>query len=117
MSPRFLLDEHLRGELWEALAGRGAGLDVVRVGDPPDLPLRSTDPDILIWAESEGRILVSRDHATMTAYFADHLAAGRHSPGVFLIRPRSRLADVVATLVLVAEDSDADDWRDRVHYV
>jgi hypothetical protein len=45
MSLRYDFDEHLRGELWEAVEfhnGQSANLiDVARVGDPPDLPLAS----------------------------------------------------------------------------
>jgi hypothetical protein len=51
----FLLDEHLRGPLWLAILRHnsqgGLPIDVVRVGDSPDLPLGSTDLDILLWAE------------------------------------------------------------------
>jgi hypothetical protein len=60
---RYLLDENLRGRLWQAIGVHNQTgaypIDVVRVGDPPDLPLGSLDPDILLWAEREGRILVS----------------------------------------------------------
>jgi len=42
MDIRFLIDEHLRGQLWQALLWHNqqgvCSLDVVRVGDPPDLP-------------------------------------------------------------------------------
>ena len=55
MNPRFLLDEHLRGFLWKAIRHHnligGDFIDAIRVGDPADLPLGSSDPDILIWAE------------------------------------------------------------------
>lgn len=86
----FLLDEHLRGDLWDYIvahnAGGGSPIDAVRVGDPPDLPRGSADPDILIWAVAHGRIVVSRDFRTMPGPLAAHLAAGRHSPGLALLR-------------------------------
>ena len=52
----FLLDEQMRGKpLWHALRRLTltgtVGVDVLRVGDLPDLPLGTSDPDILIWAE------------------------------------------------------------------
>jgi hypothetical protein len=48
MNVRFVLDEHLRGPLWSAVrhhnATGGPFLDdVVRAGDPPDLPLGAAD--------------------------------------------------------------------------
>ncbi len=58
MALRFLLDEHLRGPLWHAIQRHNLSssdsLDVVRVGDPADLPLGSDDPTILAWAERFG---------------------------------------------------------------
>ncbi|MBI3411942.1 MAG: hypothetical protein HY040_26730 [Planctomycetes bacterium] len=65
MDIRFLVDEHLRGQLWHAIGShnqRGAyPVDVVCVGDSADLPQGSTDPEVLLWTEREGRILVSAD--------------------------------------------------------
>ena len=47
MAIRFVLDEHLRGPLWRAVQRHNARaedpIDVVRVGDLPDLPLGSDD--------------------------------------------------------------------------
>jgi hypothetical protein len=118
---RFLVDEQLRGQLWHALAWhnlRGAyPLDVVRVGDPADLPQGTTDPDVLVWAEREGRILVSADRRTLLGHFTDHLRAGRHSPGLFLLRPLSSLPQIVDFLVAVAYASEASEWVDVWRYI
>jgi hypothetical protein len=118
---RFLVDENLRGQLWKALAWHNQGgvypLDAVRVGDPADLPNGTTDPDILVWAEREGRILVSGDRKTLLAHFSDHVSAGRHSPGLFLLRPSSPLPEIVEFLVAVAYASDASEWADVWRYI
>jgi hypothetical protein len=86
---RFLPDEHLRGPLWLAILRHnqlgGLSIDAVRVGDPPDLPLGSSDAAILAWAEREGRILLTKDVHTMPGYLAQHLRSGHHSPGLFVI--------------------------------
>ncbi|HVS34466.1 MAG TPA: hypothetical protein VMS17_02725 [Gemmataceae bacterium] len=92
-------------------------MDAVRVGDPVDLPCRSIDPDILIWAEREGRILVTLDRHTIATHVAAHLGAGRHLPGVFLVRSGSRVSQVVAFLVLAAHAGDPADYRDRIEYI
>jgi hypothetical protein len=117
----YVLDEHLRGALWRAISqwnARGIDpVDVVRVGDPPDLPLGTLDPDLLAWAEHAGRILVSRDRNTLVAHLGDHLRAGARSPGIFLIRPGGTLSQVLAMLVLAALSSDPADWRDAVTYI
>jgi hypothetical protein len=121
MPLRFVLDENQRGPLWRALVRHNQAsvypLDVVRVGDPSDLPLASFDPDILLWAEREDRILVSFDKATLAGHLAEHLQAGHHSPGVFTLRRGSRLSEVVSHLALVAYASDAWEWQDRIEFI
>jgi hypothetical protein len=92
-------------------------VDVVRVCDPQDLPLGSTDPDVLCWCEREDRILVTFDKSTLAGHLAAHLQAGRHSPGIFMLRRGSRLSQVVSHLALVAHASEAREWSDRLEYV
>ena len=121
MPLRFVLDENQRGLLWRAVVRHNeAGvypLDAVRVGDPTDLPLGSTDPDILLWSEREDRILISFDKTTLAGHLADHLQSGHHSPGVYMLRRGSRLSPVVAHLALVAYASDAWEWQDRIEFI
>ena len=73
---RYVLDEHFRRRLWRALQKHNlAGVDpvdVVRVGDPPGLPLGTADSSLLVWAEGEQRVLVTRDENTMPGHLADH---------------------------------------------
>ncbi len=118
---RYLLDEQLRGPLGRAVQwhnGRGIyPLDVVRVGDFGDLPLGSVDPAILLWAESEGRILVSHDRNTLPGHLADHLHAGHHSPGIFIIRRHSTLPQIVSFLADAAYASDPSEWGDWIKYI
>jgi hypothetical protein len=118
---RYVLDEQLRGPLWTAIQGHNAAgmnpLNVVRVGDPADLPLGTVDPDILVWAEREGRVLVTRDWSTMPTYLADHLRAGHHSPGIFMIRPTTTLPQVVASLELYAYAADPARLLDQIEVI
>jgi predicted nuclease of predicted toxin-antitoxin system len=121
MPLRFLLDENLPGRLWSAVMRHNAReiniVDAVQVGEPADLPRGTQDPAILVWAETEGRILVSEDLSTLPIFLANHLAAGRHSPGIFLIRHGSSLKEVVDFLVLVAHASEPWEWADRCHFI
>ena len=121
MPLRYPLDEHLRGPLWHAVQKHNAAgihpLDTTRVGDPADLPLGTPDPDILIWAEREGRVLVSEDRATMATHLANHLRAGRHSPGVFLLRPGVTLPQIVDALAVAAYAGDPGAIQDRTEFI
>jgi hypothetical protein len=117
----FVFDEQLRGLMWRAVQSHNkAGLhpiDVIRVGDVPDLPLGTKDPDILVWAERHGRIVVSQDESTMKTHLANHLRSGHDSPGVLLVRKGSRLKEVVFFLAAIAYASDAANWRDQATYI
>jgi hypothetical protein len=122
MPLRYVLDEHLRGPLWNAIQAHNAAgtdsIDVVRVGDPPDLPCGTPDPDILLWAEREGRLLVTRDVNTVPGHLANHLAAGRHSPGVLIVRRGGVVVpQVVFALVLIADAGDPTDYVDCYRYI
>lgn len=122
MPIRFVLDENLRGKpIWyalqQSLAAGPVAIDAVRVGDPLDLPLGSPDPSILIWAEDNGRILISEDARSLPAHLANHLRGGRKSPGIFVIRPNSVLAAVLHWLELVVIDNKPDQWVDQLIYI
>jgi hypothetical protein len=121
MSLRFVLDENQRGMLWRAIVRHNQlgvhPVDVARVGDPPDLPLGASDPEILTWCEREDRILVSFDKTTLAGHLAAHLHVGGHSPGIFLLRRGSRLSLVVEHLALVAHASEAWESSDRIEFI
>lgn len=121
MPLRFVADENLRGRLWNAVMRRNPlsanPIDMARVGDYLDLPLGTTDPDILLWAEREDRIVVTTDMSTIPAFLAGHLAGGRHCPGVFLVRPRRRLTEILDFLEIAAYASESWEWRDQCWFV
>lgn len=121
MAIRFLLDEQLRGPLWWAIERHNARgqypIDAVRVGDPPDLPLGTSDPDILVWAEGADRILVSVDRSTLPDHLDAHLKAEHHSPGVLLLRRGSSWREVLTLLELIAHASEPDEWRDQITWL
>jgi hypothetical protein len=123
MSPvlRYLLDEHLRGVLWRAIQRHNRTgafpINVVRVGDPPDLLLGTPDPDILLWAEREGRIFVSLDKNTLPGHLADHLRSGYHSPGILIIRFAATLREVLEYLVMAAYAASPAEFQDGITYI
>jgi hypothetical protein len=121
MPLRYLVDENLRGPFWSALvranAGHHAPIEITCIGEYNAPPLGSKDPEILIWAEREQRILIYSDFSTLPNFLNDHLRAGRHSPGVFLIRRGSSFPEVVEFLVLAAYASEPWEWRDRCQFI
>ncbi len=121
MSLAFLLDEHLRGPLWTVALRHNLNtefpLDVVRIGDVGDLPLGTSDADLLLWAERENRILVTEDRRTMSQHLDNHLSSGHHSPGVFVVRSGFAWNSVLEILVLVAHAGESADYADLVTFL
>lgn len=112
--PALLLDENVRGTILSALrrppSAGGEVVDVVQVGEPGAPPKGTPDPVLLIWCEAN-------DRSTMPGHFHDHMAAGRHSPGVLLIRRRWKPSEVIVELGFLAVAGEPDDFRDLIQYI
>ena len=121
MPLRYLLDENLRGPLWSAMISANARsprpLEIIRIGDAADLPLGRSDPEILLWAERHGYVLVSADLRTIPRHLDDHLERGGHTPGVFLVGLPCVIPELVEWRFLLADEPDEDQWRDRITYL
>jgi len=57
------------------------------------------DPELLDRAALERRVLVSHDRRTMIDHFRAHLAAGKSSPGLFIVPQDASIGDVIEALV------------------
>ncbi len=72
------------------------------------------DAEVLAFAAQQNRILVTSDLRTMPRYFGEFLEAHGGCPGVFLVKQRAPVADVIEALVMVWAASDADEWKNRI---
>lgn len=76
----FLLDEHVPPFIQAQLARMEPNLRMYAINDG-NAPVKGTlDPDILIWIETRGCLLVTNNRASMPGHLADHLARGLHIP-------------------------------------
>lgn len=80
------------------------------------MPLGTSDPDLLLWAERHNRILVSRDRRLLGKHFTDHLMSGHKSPGIFQVRDVA-LEQLVAFLVCASYASEAAEWEGRITFI
>jgi len=112
---RFLTDEDFDGRLISALLNQIPALDLVRV---QEIGLMSSpDPDILNWAASQGRIVLTRDRRTMTAFAGARISAGQPMPGLFVIDQLAPLGQVLDDLRLMIMASEMADWQYRIVFV
>ena len=121
MALAFLIEEDLRGPLPAAIRAHNAAgidqIDALAVGEPLDLPLGTKDPDILLWAEAAGRILVSHDKKTMLTHLQEHLHAGHHCPGILIVRSGATLPNVVHSLAVAAHAGKPTDFLDQIDFI
>jgi hypothetical protein len=121
MALSFLLDENMPGQLWHAIQQHNAQgvnvLDVLHKGHSLGPPYSTLDPDLLLWCEANGRVLISSDRNTMPAHFMAHLQAGHHSPGLLLMRPTWTIPAVVDSLVLYDQLCDPQDLVDQIEFI
>ena len=78
---RMVSDENFNGDIVRGMVRRHPGLELVRVQDV-DL-VQTPDPDILEWAASQGRVLLSHDVSTVPPAAYQRIGEGKPMPGVF----------------------------------
>jgi hypothetical protein len=117
VKPKFLLDEHVDLAIQRGLRRREPEIEVLRVRDPGAPPAGTLDPDILIWLEDQGYILVTENRSTIPDHLVEHFAAGRHIPGIFWIRPHTSIGRVTEELFLVWSASNAEEYFDRTLFI
>jgi hypothetical protein len=114
---KLLADECTNPILLSALRQAEPAIDVIQVGHP-GAPSRGTlDPDLLIAAESLGRVLLTNDRSTMPGHLVDHYASGRHTAGVMLMRRGFSLVRYVQEILQYWNTTTADEWIDRTVYI
>lgn len=74
------------------------------------------DLGVLEIAAREGRILVTHDKSTMPDHFARFIQT-HESTGVFIVPRGLKLADIAEELVMISEESDSEEWINRIIYI
>ncbi|WP_339384100.1 hypothetical protein [Gloeocapsopsis crepidinum] len=87
------------------------------IGDLDAPPKGTLDPDILIWCEINKFVLVTNNRKSMPRHLTDHLAAGRHVPGIITINLSQSIGQTVEELIIIAGASFEDEYQDRVEYL
>lgn len=107
MKITFQADADFNHTIVQALRRRQPAIDF-RSAD--DAGIRALpDPEVLAFAASEGRVLVTHDRNTMPAHFATFIAS-RQSPGVFIFAQDIPINRAVEELLMIWETSEAEEW-------
>jgi predicted nuclease of predicted toxin-antitoxin system len=77
---RLASDADVHGEIVRGLRRRLPVIDLVRAQDA--LPEGTPDVEVLAWAATEKRILITNDRNTMVGFAYQRVAAGESVPGL-----------------------------------
>jgi Domain of unknown function (DUF5615) len=109
---RLLSDENFSGAIVRGLLRRQLDLPIVRV---QDVGLSATpDPDILAWAATDERILLTHDIKTVPGFAYDRVRAGLSMPGVFVVNDRMPTGQAIDEILLLALGSYEGEWEGQV---
>ena len=114
---RFLLDEHVAHAIRDQLLRLDPDIDILVVGQPSAPPYGTPDPELLVWLEKTGYVLVTNNRRTMPDHIRAHYAAGHRLPGLFLLKRQARIGQVIEQIYLLWAASEAEEYMDRVLYL
>ena len=112
---RLASDENFNGDIVRGLLRRHIELDIVRVQDVG--LMQTPDPDILEWAASQGRVLLSHDVSTVPPAAYQRVGDGKPMPGVSIVPDRMAIGQAIDELLLLSLEVDPGEWKDQVLFL
>ena len=112
---RLAADECLDDRLVRGALRRNPEIDTMRVQHAG--LSHAPDPEVLLWAASERRVLLTHDRNTMIAHALDGMAAGLRMPGLFVVARNHPLAPPIEDIVLIAEASLEGEHDGKIGYI
>jgi len=75
------------------------------------------DPELLEWAASQRRVVLTHDRRTMPDHASDRIRTGLRMSGVIVVRKRLPLGQVIDELELIATCSVPGEWENRIQFL
>lgn len=112
---RLLLDQDFDQDISRGLLQRIPELDVVTALEVglSDVP----DTELIAWASSENRLILTHDRRTMPNYAAAQMAAGKDVAGVIVVPRRLPIRQVIDDLEIVVGCSVATEWINVIRHL
>jgi hypothetical protein len=108
-------DENFNNDIVRGLLRRNPRMDIVKIQDASLSGV--SDRVVLEWAAREGRVLLTHDVSTMTAFAYDRVRAGLPMPGVFEVSRSIAVGAAIDDLLLLAELSLPGEWEGQIRYL
>ena len=114
---KYLMDEHVAPLYVNQIRRRNSEIVTRAVGGMDAPPKGTLDPDILKWCEKKQFILITNNRRSMPPHLQDHLAEGRHIPGIITLSKTMSVGEMVEELVFLAEASEKDEFKDQIRHM
>lgn len=112
---KLLFDEDVDHRILRGLRRAYPQIDALNV---PEVGLAGRpDREVLVWAATEGRLLVTQDVHTMTAEHSEFVQGGKASAGVVFIPRDVPIGRAISDLALIWGASTAEDWINRTEFL
>jgi hypothetical protein len=108
-------DENFNGKIVRGLLRRNPHIDIVRVQDSE--LYQAADPDVLEWAASENRLVLTHDIETMNGYALARVRAGLPMPGLVQVEQPASIGQIIEDLSLIIEASLEGEWEGQILYL
>src|SRR5687768_12221715 len=96
----FLIDECVPASFLHGVHSRAPYIQVSQVGSSGMPTKRTPDSDVLIYCEEQELALISTDYRTLPTHATNHVCSGRHTWGIFILRPGIRFDMLLDDLLL-----------------
>jgi len=107
-----LVDENFNRRILRGLRRRLPGLNCLLVQDTE--LFETEDPEILDWAASSGRVVLTHDVNTMTRYAYERLEKGEPLPGVIIVPKELSIGAAIEALEILLNCSEPEEFPNRV---
>src|SRR3954466_5934865 len=109
---RLASDADVHGDIIRGLRRRRPEIDLIRAQDA--LPVGTPDPEVLAWAETQNRILITNDRNTMVGYAYRRVAAGEQVPGLIVTTNWQSIGAAIDDILLLADCMSEVEVKDQV---
>jgi len=108
-------DADVHGNIIRGLRRHRPGIDLVRTQDIG--PASRPDTEVLVWAASEARILITNDRETMIGFAYQRVKNGEPMPGLIVTSKDQLIGEASEDILLIAECLSEDEIASRVIYL
>lgn len=109
---RLASDADVHGDIVRGLRRRLPEIDLVRVQDV--LPSDSHDIDVLEWAASNRRILITNDRNTMIGLAFQRLRSSLSMPGLIITTNRQAISQAIEDILMITQTMSSEEIQNQV---